>query len=370
MILLVAFICVLLLMWLQRQLYSKHWNDNLDVKISYKNVDLVVGEENELVEVITNNKSLPLPVFHVKFDTPKTFIFENEDNSSVTDYYYRDDVFTVLGHQSVTRKLKFKCTKRGCFYMNDITITSSDLFLQLILTDKRKNNAVIHVYPKKIDTGLFDIPFKTITGSYVTNKTLVEDPFEFRGIRNYQPFDNMKSINWKASAKNNELMVNNFFMTSSQNIIILLNIDTQLYSKNEKLIEKIISIASSLAERFVNAGIPVGLITNGRDIYTNEQIHRHSGSGSNHMLVLDKDLARLDPYADLFDFASIMTNELKNAKENTYYIIISNNRKPEIITPYEELQDISADCFFIVPELKNVEVTENISNMIKWDIEL
>lgn len=370
MVLLIAFICVLILMWLQRHIYSKYWNNNLDVKISYKSVDCVAGEENELVEVITNNKSLPLPVLHVKFDTPKTFIFENEDNSSITDFYYRDDVFTVLGHQAVTRTLKFRCQHRGCFYMHDISITSSDLFLQLILTDRRKNNAVIHVYPKKINTSFFDIPFNTITGSFVTNKTLVEDPFEFRGIRGYQPFDNMKNINWKASAKNNELMVNNFFMTSSQNVKILLNLDTQLYSKNEKLIELIISIASSLAERFINAGIPVGIITNGRDIYTNKQIMRHSGSGSNHMLILDKDLARLNAYSDLLDFVGILKKELSTTTESTYYVIISNNRKPEIIKCYEEAQNFGITSFFIVPELKQTEVTENISNMIKWDIEL
>lgn len=369
MILLVAFICALFLIWLQRQIYAKYWNSNLDVKITYKSVDCIAGEENELVEIITNNKRLPLPVLHVKFDTPKSFIFENEDNSSITDYYYRDDVFTILGNQSVKRTLKFKCSNRGCFYMRDVSITSSDLFLQLILTDRRKNSAVIHVFPKKIDTSAFDIPFNTITGSIVTNKTLVEDPFEFKGIRNYQPFDSMKNINWKSSAKNNELMVNTFFMTASPNVKILLNLDTHLYTRDERLLEIIISIASSLAERLINAGIPVGIITNGQDIYTKDQILRHSGNGANHMLILDKDLARLDIHGNLFDFSSILKKEMTVSKENTYYIIISNNRSSEIVSQYNNSRDMGISSFFIIPEMKNVEITEVIPEMIKWDIE-
>lgn len=369
MILLVAFICVLLLIWLQRRIYSKYWNDSLDVKITYKSMDCIAGEENELVEVITNNKSLPLPVLHVKFDMPKSFIFENEDNSSVTDYYYRDDVFTILGHQSVKRTLKFTCSARGCFYMRDVNITSSDLFLQLILTDKIKNPAVIHVFPKKVDTSPFDIPFNTITGTIVTNRTLVEDPFEFKGIRNYQPYDSMKNINWKSSAKNGELMVNNFFMTSSQNVKLLLNLDTHLYSRDDRLLEYIVCIASSLAERLINARIPVGLVTNGRDIYTKEQILRPFGNGTNHMLILDKDFARLDLHGDLLDFSSILKNELKTSKENTFYLIVSNNRSNEVISQYISSKEMGISAFFIVPEIKHTEVLENIPDMIKWNIE-
>ena len=130
----------------------------------------MAGEENELKEVITNDKFLPIPMLHVKFDTPKSFVFENECNSSISDNYYRDDVFTVMGHQSVTRTLKFTCAKRGCFYMHDTNITSSDLFMKLTLTGKCTNHAVINVFPRKVDLAFFDIPFKTITGNFVTQK--------------------------------------------------------------------------------------------------------------------------------------------------------------------------------------------------------
>lgn len=373
MILIIAFICALALMYIQRTVYKKYWNNNLNVKISYKSVDCVAGEENELIEVITNNKWLPLPMLHVKFDTPKSFIFENENNSSVTDYYYRDDVFTVMGHQSVTRTLKFTCTGRGCFYMHDTSLTSSDLFLKLTLTDRRKNETVIHVFPKKIDLTLFEIPFNTITGNFATQRNLIEDPFEFRGIREYQPYDSMRRINWKSSARNNKLQVNTFYMTSSQDVMILLNLDTQIYSRDDKLIEYMISIASSIAEKLINSGIPVGLVTNGKDIYTGEQILRKSGSGVNHMLSLDTALARLNIHTDNLDFTDILKNTLTShsgiSNEHTYYIIISNNRNSEITDIYKESKFMGILSYFIVPELKPYDVDEDIPDMLKWDIE-
>lgn len=369
MILITAFICAFALMWLQGFVFAKYWNKDLDVKITYKSYDCVAGEENELREVITNNKKLPLPMLHVKFDTPKSFVFENEDNSSISDNYYRDDVFTIMGHQEVIRTLKFTCTKRGCYYMHNTNITSSDLFLNLTLTDKRENPAVIHVFPEKINLSLFDVPFQTITGNFATQKTLVEDPFEFKGIREYQPYDGMRKINYKSSAKHNSLQVNTFFMTSSQEIVILLNLDATTYSRDDRLTEAIISLASSLAEKFIAAGIPVGIETNGIDTYTNERIMRPVGGGHNHMLSIDTALARINSHAENSSFVDVIRNSFSTINEQSYYIIISNKRDKEIIDAYETAKANGASSYFIVPENIHYDVNENITDMIKWDID-
>lgn len=369
MILLIIFICTLGFIWLQGFLFKKHWNKHLEVTISIKNTECVAGEENLLTEVITNNKRLPLPILHVKFNTPKSFHFENEENSSVTDYYYRDDIFAIMGHQSVTRNLKFTCENRGCFYLHDTSLTSTDFFMRLTLTDKRPNNIIIHVYPKKVNLDFFEIPFQTITGNYVTQKTLVEDPFEFRGIREYQPYDNIHNINWKSSAKNNTMQVNTFFMTSSQEVRILLNLDTHIYSRDNKLIEKIISLASSLAEKFISAGIPVAFDSNALDLYTHEPLSRSSGSGINHMVSIDTALARIDTHGDNKDFISVLKHNFEDINENAYYIIISNNRHDEIIHYYNKIKELCTNCYFIVPELKQFDIDLSIPDLIKWDIE-
>lgn len=369
MVILIALAATLFLVWLQQNIYKKYWNKNLDVKITYKNHFCIAGEENELEEVITNDKALPLPMLHVKFDMPKSFLFENEENSSVTDNYYRDDVFAVMGHQSVTRTLKFVCSKRGCFYMHNSNITASDLFLQSTLTDRRDNHNVIHVFPKKIDVSFFDIPFNTITGSHVTQSTLIEDPFEFKGIREYQPYDSMKKINYKSTARQGKLQVNTFFMTSSQEVILLLNLDAQTFSRDDRLTEAIISLTSSIAEKFIVSGIPVGIQTNGVDTFTNQQISVPSGGGGSHMVSLDTALSRINSTGTNIPFANVLSGCFSNINERTYYIVISNLRSKEIIEIYEEAKLKGAYSYFIVPELKPFPVNEEIRDMIKWDIE-
>lgn len=369
MILIISIISGFAFLWLEQYIFRKFWNKNLDVKISYKYTECMVGEENEINEVVLNNKILPLTMLHVKFDTPKSFLFDNEEHSSLTDYFYRDDIFTVWGKRSVSRFLKFTCSKRGCYYLHDTTITTSDLFMSQPLTAKVKNNIVIKVFPKKVDLSFFDIPFYRITGDFATQKTLIEDPFEFRGIREYQRYDNMKNINWKSSARNNSLKVNNYFMTSSQSVKILLNLDLNIYSKDEKLLEEIISLASSLAQKLIQSGIPLALETNISDIYTGEQILIDSGSGSAHMRSIDTALCRIDLNATTSDFVEILNTNFNTINNQIYYIIISNNRSKEILDSYCLSKETGLSNYFIVPELKQYAVTETAPDLIKWDIE-
>ncbi len=369
MILIITLAGALLLYILQGIIYEKYWDKNLDVSVSFKNNNCVEGEHNTLVEVITNNKRLPLPVLHVKINTPRTFLFKNESNTSVTDFYYRDDMFSIMGHQVITRTLDFECSKRGCYYMKDTSLVSNDLFLQKTFNKSIQNSGILHVYPAKVDISRFSIPFNTITGNFATQKTLVEDPFEFRGIRQYQSYDSIHSINWKSSARTGTLQVNTFFMTSSQDVTILLNLDTHIYTKNNKLIESAIRIASSLAENFIRCNIPVCMETNGIDIFTNGRIFQPSGQGYAHMSAIDNALSRIDTDKENIDFMNVMENIFKSANENSYYIIISNNRHEDLTDYYLSLKSRGLSCYFIVPEYASFEVDENIPDMIKWELE-
>lgn len=370
MLLILAIACIFLIYYMQAAIYKKYWNKQLHTKIYFKQNECVEGDTNALVEIIRNNKALPLPVLHVKLNTPKSFLFKNEDNSSVTDYYYRDDVFSIMGHEEITRNLEFKCSKRGCYYMKDLNLVCYDLFMQNTFNANAINPNTLYVYPRKIDVSSFEVPFKTITGTIATQKTLVEDPFEFKGIREYQAYDSIRNINWKSSAKNNTLNVNTFFMTSSQAVNILLNLDTHLYSKSENIVESAIRIASSLAEKFIHSGIPVSVLSNGKDKYTGKPIGQPAGQGQGHMLAIDNSLARIDTSVDNDSFLDLLKDTFSNADTYSYYIIISNNRNQELVNYYNSVAAKDLSCYFIVPELSGFTIEEQITNMFRWEVKL
>lgn len=90
-------------------------------------------------------------------------------------------------------------------------------------------NTYLYVYPRYLNIDCLDVPFRKMIGTMTSRQFLYEDPFEFRGIRDYTSTDPMNSVNWTASARTGELMVNVHDSTSSQEAIIILNLKQKLY---------------------------------------------------------------------------------------------------------------------------------------------
>ena len=80
---------------IQARLYSHYWRQGLHVAIHFPRQAVVEGENATLVEEITNNKRLPLPILHVKFKISRNLLFEGGENTSVSDSSYRHDIFSV-----------------------------------------------------------------------------------------------------------------------------------------------------------------------------------------------------------------------------------------------------------------------------------
>lgn len=370
MALIIALICFVVVNQLQIFLYQRYWNKNLGIELRFQSHNCVEGDKNLLEEVITNNKHLPLPILHVMFRTSRTLIFDDEDSSAISDNYYRNDIFSIKGMQIVTRHLAFTCSKRGCYTINGTSLISADLFMIKKFYMAKSNDSILHVYPKKIAMTNFEVPYKSITGQYISNTRLMDDPFEFRSIRKYQPYDNMRSINWKSSAKNNELLVNTFYTTASREVKLLLNLEKHTMITDDDIMEIVIRIASTLTSRFINDNIPLSIETNGYDLFTNSRISNGPGSSYGHIEAIDRSLARLDLTQNFYDFMDLLEYVFADAQSNnTYYIMISNNRKPDLLGFYNQLKSRQIPIFFIIP---TIEFTEHIDipseDIFLWEV--
>jgi len=285
-----AFLMYLLL----EKIYKKIWNKGLTAEIEFVKKIAVEGDKNELVEIITNKKFLPLPILKVRFLTHKNITFGKGENSAKSDKNYRADVFTMLPYQKITRTLPFDCKKRGYYTIDDLSVTSSDPFMVQTFIDSFSCDTSLLVYPKGVDANRLRIPFVKMMGTVISQKFSYEDPFEFRTIRQYQSFDSMKNVNWKASAKTGDLLVNAHNYTVEQEVCILLNFDSDTTVEDDGLKEEALQIACTLSDLFAEEGIGVSFYTNGRDMITGEELFSKIGSGKLHALAIKEKLARIE----------------------------------------------------------------------------
>ena len=54
------------------------------------------SEQATLTEVIENRKLLPLAYLNVKFQVSRNLVFQNMENTSVSDFNYKNDVFSCF----------------------------------------------------------------------------------------------------------------------------------------------------------------------------------------------------------------------------------------------------------------------------------
>ena len=259
-ILLLAALLLLLLGW--NIYYRRHWYRQVDVTLDFDRTSVYAGEQVELTEVITNRKKLPLPVLEVGFHTRKELVFRDTENTNVSDYVYKRDIFAVLGRQRITRKIPILCPKRGYYKVEEADITAFSLLYRKRYSQALTTNAVIYVYPAQVNVSETMTVCERMLGIMQCSRHLYEDPFTFRGIREYTTSDPMKTINWKASARTGGLMVNTFDSVMTQKVMLYLDVEDGGILKQEELVEESIALAASLIRKCMRQGMEAGLLTN------------------------------------------------------------------------------------------------------------
>lgn len=312
--------------------YRCQWAKDVTVRLWFETDAVYAGQETKLYEVIENRKRMPVPVLEVGFHTRKELDFADVENTNVSDYLYKRDVFSVLGRQKITREIPVKCTKRGRYLASDADITTHTLLYRKHYSKAVGTEAEIYVYPKMTDVSEIVTVCEHMLGTLQCARRLYEDPFAFRTIRNYTTDDPMKSINWKASARTGSLMVNTFDSVQSQKAMIFLDVEDTGILKYEDLVEESIALAATVMRRLIRQNIEVGFVFNGRgsDVFFPENNRKNR-------IAFERMLAEYDREDGAEDFGQLArrlfsdTFVKKPVSEDTLLLFITKNLKEPLM---------------------------------------
>ncbi len=152
--------------------------------------------------------------------------------------------------------------KRGYYKVEEADITAFSLLYRKRYSQALTTNAAIYVYPAQVNVSETMTVCERMLGIMQCSRHLYEDPFTFRGIREYTTSDPMKTINWKASARTGGLMVNTFDSVMTQKVMLYLDVEDGGILKQEELVEESIALAASLIRKCMRQGMEAGLLTN------------------------------------------------------------------------------------------------------------
>lgn len=351
---------VFLLYAAYREYYKKYWKQGLAAVLTFGN-DVTEGESTTLSEEIYNRKRLNIPFLQVYFQVGKGLSIENGQNVTVSDRTNVMDIFSLGKYEKITRTLPVKCDRRGYYEILRTSIVTNDLIGARKHYAECEQRTSLYVYPGALPADRFDVTFAKMLGDVVTKRFLYEDVFTFRGIRDYTSADTMHSINWKASARSSELKVNLHDPTSSQEIILLLNVEAPSVMYDIDLLEDGIRLAMSLAGYFIRQQIPVSLRSNGKDIISSKDLFISAGSSADHLHQMAQGLARIDLMKKTGAMDELICKEIlpqidrEGDRKDTTCILISSCQREALIAAAGRLAEKKGDLIWIAPLSNSME---------------
>lgn len=354
---------------LQAEFYAKKCFNSVDVDAKFHLTGIFQGEQTEFIETFINRKLLPLWWVGIRFQISRYVVFEEEINENEGNDNYRKDLFSILPYEKLTKKYSVTGAKRGFYRIENLELTSGDLFGKYKIIRNYSSAAHLYVYPRIIASEILDIHFMKMNGDILTKRHIIEDPFQLRGIREYHSYDSLKSVNWKATARSGELKVNQYDFTASQQVVVLLNIERYNAWDPEALVEECISLAAYTTMNFIKFGMRVELITNGCDVVTGEEIRVLAGAGEKHNIEIYENLSRLDISKVSQPIANILGQETSKIRKDTVYILISHYFGEKLVDEVKNAQLRGLDLKWLLPKENNTTVNFELnSGLFLWEV--
>lgn len=184
-----------------------------------------------------------------------------------TEMQYRKALFTglVFPNKEKTIAYHFVPKTRGEFEFTSpmIVIQSSFVLLSRKFTLELENK--VHVYPsveqmKKYELMVFH---QQKTSQGIKKIRRIGNNSEFEQIKNYVQGDEVKSINWKATSRRFELMVNQYQEEKSQNVYCIIDKsrNMQLEFEQMNLLDHSINACLNFANIAIKNGDKFGLLS-------------------------------------------------------------------------------------------------------------
>lgn len=216
------------------------------------------GDEDITVVVNVSNKTgTPLGNVEVEEYLPNMIKLEKGTSRALT---------RLDAGEKAELRLEFHSPIRGHYQIGPLVARARDPF-GFYLVEKRSEEEVLSIMPRP----------ERIRGAELRPRHLGPWPgmiharirgpgTEFYSMRDYVSGDDPKRINWKASAKHGDLIVNEMEAERVTDVMIVLDTDVSFYESEEaELFERGVRAAASMASLLLKQGNRVGLILQGAE---------------------------------------------------------------------------------------------------------
>jgi uncharacterized protein (DUF58 family) len=186
------------------------------------------------------------------------------DHSTLPDY--QPGRVTGVGTSSENRwQTQGVCTRRGIFTLGPTTLRSGDPLGIYTISLHQPDSVTLTITPPIVPLPTIDVAPGGRAGEGRSQPNAFERTVSAVTVRDYVPGDSLRHIHWPTTARRNKLSLRLFDSTPAGDWWIILDLDRRVQAGHEQdsTEEHGVILAASLADRGLQAGRAVGLVTYG-----------------------------------------------------------------------------------------------------------
>ncbi|WP_043932661.1 DUF58 domain-containing protein [Bacillus sp. EB01] len=208
---------------------------------------------------------------------------------------------------------------RGEHFFHSVKLKTGDLLGMIEKEREAKSESKIIVYPSF--TEMLYRPFENHydQGMTASRERVQRDTTMAIGIRDYQPGDRFSWINWKATAKRNEIMTKEFEQRQSHDVMVVLD------CAPEHRFEANVSFTASVTRAILKKGAQVGLLT-----VTRERASFPIRGGESHLQQTFYHLAKVQPVCAV-SVDKVLEAEMFYTGQNVTMMIVTSTLTKQLI---------------------------------------
>lgn len=265
------------------------------------------------IELIVQNRSvLPVSFFTI---TDATNGLRTSTSSAV---------ISLRPGEERTVSYRVQGESRGAVPLGPITLEGSDPLGLLRWSRRVEVPGTAIIYPT-IHRMALSYRRGNPSGTLAVNDKRYEDVTQFRSLREYVPGDDIKRINWKASAKNNKLFTTEFDSTLSLPVVVLFNFSRDDYPRRQRdaLLERGAELAASVPFYYGGLGQEIGFVSSGLAPGSNEIPLRAIAGGYEHSQAILELISTLSPREGRADFRTLLFSSGLTIGTGTRVVVVS-----------------------------------------------
>ena len=341
---------IIVLGWVGRY-WSRHLFDRVTLHRKPAETRVFIGEKVPLTVELTNRKPLPLPWYEWRLALSEHLSVENEHLAAAAvpgqkwlvrrgalGWYQRHDWTFTLAPDT-----------RGYHQVGTATIRSGDLlgaYPRSIEDDEREH---LVVFPRVFSMEDMGLPSERPFGERKGGNRVFEDPLRIAGLREYRPGDPLRRIDWKATARSGDLRSRVYEPSATQQLYLLVNIDTMEHAWEGYLrdeLERIVSVSASLCVWAAGARYAVGLLANGAFPEADRPMRLPPSRSRDQVSRLLEALAVIQPLT-MGDLAGAIQRESGKLPQGSTLVVDASLMPPPLAGVLARLHDEGHNVFVI-----------------------